>query len=77
MTWRSDQGVQSSHGGHTALDRGRRRLLRPPYPGVMSYEKDYRVIDEILEGASRPTSPFTAKGGAAMLDSFFERAGGP
>ena len=46
----------------------------PPYPGVMSYEKEYRVIDEILEGASRATSPFTAKGGAAMLDTLFERA---
>jgi adenine-specific DNA methylase len=44
----------------------------PPYPGVMSYEKEYRVIDEILEGASRPTSPFTAKDGASMLDSLFE-----
>jgi len=31
----------------------------PPYPGVMSYEKEYKVIDQILEGSSRPTSPFT------------------
>ena len=46
----------------------------PPYPGVMSYEREYKVIDEILEGASRPTSPFTAKDGAGMLDSLFERA---
>jgi len=46
----------------------------PPYPGVMSYEKEYRVIDEILEGVCRPTSPFTARNGAAMLDSLFERA---
>jgi len=46
----------------------------PPYPGVMSYEKEYRVIDEILEGASRPTSPFTAKDGAAMIDGLLERA---
>jgi hypothetical protein len=46
----------------------------PPYPGVMSYEKEYRVIDEILEGVSRPTSPFTAKDGAGMLDALFERA---
>jgi adenine-specific DNA-methyltransferase len=46
----------------------------PPYPGVMSYEKEYRVIDEILEGRSRPTSPFTAKDGASMLDQLFERA---
>ena len=46
----------------------------PPYPGVMSYEREYKVIDEILEGASRKTSPFTAKDGANMLDGLFERA---
>ena len=46
----------------------------PPYPGVMSYEKEYRVIDEMLEGHTRPTSPFTAKDGAAMIDDLFERA---
>jgi adenine-specific DNA-methyltransferase len=46
----------------------------PPYPGVMSYEKEYRVIDQLLEGATRPTSPFTAKTGASMLDTLFERA---
>jgi hypothetical protein len=46
----------------------------PPYPGVMSYEKEYKVIDEILEGQSRPTSPFTARDGAEMLDSLFEKA---
>jgi hypothetical protein len=46
----------------------------PPYPGVMSYEREYKVIDEILEGHSRPTSPFTAKDGAGMIDTLFERA---
>jgi len=46
----------------------------PPYPGVMSYEKEYKIIDEILEGSSRPTSPFTAKDGANMIDRIFERA---
>ncbi len=46
----------------------------PPYPGVMSYEKEYRVLDEILEGSSKPTSPFTAKDGASMIDGLFERA---
>ena len=46
----------------------------PPYPGVMSYEKEYKVIDEILEGHSRPTSPFTAKDGANMIDGLLERA---
>ncbi len=46
----------------------------PPYPGVMSYEKEYRVIDEMLEGASRPTSPFTAKDGASMIDELLDHA---
>ncbi len=46
----------------------------PPYPGVMSYEKEYRIVDELLEGSSRPTSPFTAKDGASLIDSLFERA---
>ena len=46
----------------------------PPYPGVMSYEREYRVIDEILEGAARPTSPFTARDGAGLIDTLFERA---
>jgi adenine-specific DNA methylase len=46
----------------------------PPYPGVMSYEKSYRVIDEILEGSVRATSPFTAKDGASMIDGLFRRA---
>lgn len=46
----------------------------PPYPGVMSYEKEYKVIDQILEGQSKPTSPFTAKDGAGMIDGLFERA---
>jgi adenine-specific DNA methylase len=46
----------------------------PPYPGVMSYEREYKVIDEILEGQSRRTSPFTAKDGANMIDGLFERA---
>jgi len=46
----------------------------PPYPGVMSYEKEYRVIDAILEGSSRPTSPFTARDGANLIDGLLERA---
>ncbi len=46
----------------------------PPYPGVMSYEKEYRVIDEILEGASRPTSPFTARDGANLIDGLLKQA---
>jgi len=46
----------------------------PPYPGVMSYEREYKIIDEILEGTSKPTSPFTAKDGASMIDTLFEKA---
>ncbi len=46
----------------------------PPYSGVMSYEKEYRVIDQLLEGTTRPTSPFTAKDGALMIDALLERA---
>lgn len=46
----------------------------PPYPGVMSYEREYKVIDQILEGTTRATSPFTAKDGAGMIDGLFERA---
>ena len=40
----------------------------------MSYEKEYRIIDELLEGAARPTSPFTAKDGAVLIDGLLERA---
>ena len=46
----------------------------PPYPGVLSYERQYETIDEIFEGASKPTSPFTAKDGANMIDGLFEKA---
>ena len=46
----------------------------PPYEQVMSYEKEYRVLDEILEGESRATSAFTKKGGSAMIDNLLENA---
>jgi len=46
----------------------------PPYPGVMSYERQYKVLDEILEGSVRATSPFTARDGASVIDRLFERA---
>lgn len=46
----------------------------PPYPGTTSYEREYRILDEILEGSSRPVSPFSAKSGAGLLDTLFERA---
>lgn len=46
----------------------------PPYQNVMSYEKEYKVIDQMLEGTTRETSPFTARDGDTMLDTLFERA---
>lgn len=46
----------------------------PPYAGVMSYEKEYRIIDQLLEGTTRSTSPFTARDGASMIDTLLERA---
>ena len=46
----------------------------PPYSGVMSYEKEYKVIDEMLERTTRETSPFTARDGAAMIDTLLEGA---
>jgi hypothetical protein len=46
----------------------------PPYSGVMSYEKEYKVIDQLLEGTTRETSPFTARDGAEMIDTLLERA---
>jgi hypothetical protein len=46
----------------------------PPYSGVMSYERQYEIIDQLLEGTTRETSPFTARGGAAVIDTLLERA---
>lgn len=46
----------------------------PPYSGVMSYEREYKVIDQLLEGTTRETSPFTARDGASMIDALLVRA---
>ncbi len=46
----------------------------PPYPGTTSYEREYKVLDQILEGSARTVSPFSRKAGASMLDQVFERA---
>ena len=46
----------------------------PPYANAMSYEREYRTLDQILEGVTRPTSPFSAKGGTAQIDRLLERA---
>jgi adenine-specific DNA methylase len=48
----------------------------PPYPGTSSYEREYRILDEILEGSAKPISPFSAKSGAGLLDTLFEKAAG-
>ncbi|MCK4414413.1 MAG: DNA adenine methylase [Candidatus Eisenbacteria sp.] len=48
--------------------------MDPPYPSTSSYEREYKVIDEILEGESLPVSPFSRKDGAALLDRVFEKA---
>jgi adenine-specific DNA-methyltransferase len=46
----------------------------PPYAGTLAHEREYRVLDEILEGASLPVSPFSAKDGVSMLDELLNRA---
>ena len=33
--------------------------LDPPYPGTTSYEREYAVLDDLLEGEKRPTSGFS------------------
>lgn len=33
--------------------------LDPPYVGTTSYEREYEVLDDLLEGETRPTSPFS------------------
>ena len=46
----------------------------PPYPGTVAHEREYRVLDEILEGASLPVSVFSAKDGTSMVDELLSRA---
>lgn len=45
----------------------------PPYAATRGYEAAYKVIDQILGEKTRPTSPFTAQGGARMIDVLLER----
>lgn len=33
--------------------------LDPPYPGTTSYEREYAVLDDLLEGGTRPVSGFS------------------
>ncbi|MGH9786986.1 MAG: hypothetical protein ACRD88_22680, partial [Terriglobia bacterium] len=46
----------------------------PPYPGTVAHEREYKVLDEILEGTSLPVSPFSAKDGTSMVDELLKRA---
>jgi 16S rRNA G966 N2-methylase RsmD len=46
----------------------------PPYAATRGYEAHYKVLDQVLGEETRPTSPFTAHGGAAMIDMLLERA---
>ena len=46
----------------------------PPYEATRGYEAHYKVVDQILGDESRPTSAFTAAGGAGLIDTLLERA---
>jgi 16S rRNA G966 N2-methylase RsmD len=46
----------------------------PPYAATRGYEAAYKVVDQILGETTRPTSPFTAQGGAGLIDTLLERA---
>ena len=43
--------------------------LDPPYPGTTSYEREYAVLDELLEGRRYETSPFSRS--ADLLTELF------
>ena len=38
--------------------------LDPPYPGTTSYEREYAVLDDLLEGETRPASEFSRSAGS-------------
>ena len=46
----------------------------PPYAATRSYEAAYKTLNRLLGEESRPTSPFTARDGARMIDVLLERA---
>ncbi|MFC1573210.1 DNA adenine methylase [Candidatus Eisenbacteria bacterium] len=56
---------------HTAADVA---YFDPPYPATTSYEREYEIIDQILEGKRLPVSPFSRRDGAALLDKVFAQA---
>ena len=46
----------------------------PPYPATASYEKEYRILDEIFEGKFLPPSPFSDRSGGDQLDRLLSQA---
>ena len=44
--------------------------LDPPYPGTTSYEKEYAVLDDLLEGTTREVSAYSKS--PAALPALFE-----
>ena len=50
--------------------RGDVVYLDPPYAGTTSYEREYGVLDNLLEGETRPTSPFSRS--TDLLPQLFE-----
>ena len=44
--------------------------LDPPYPGTTSYEREYAVLDHLLEGEVRPVSAFSKS--ADLLQELFK-----
>jgi len=66
------QGSASQQDAFAFLDHtvGDVVYLDPPYPTTTAYEREYEVLDELLEGESRPTSPFSTD--SEMLISLFD-----
>ncbi len=46
--------------------------LDPPYASTSSYEKEYRILDEIFAGEAKPVSRFSES--VDLLDALFESA---
>ena len=44
--------------------------MDPPYPSTTSYEREYAVLDDLLEGETRPASSFSRS--ADVLPALFE-----
>lgn len=48
--------------------------LDPPYPGTAAYEKEYRVLDELLEAQTHLLSRFSRPSAAPALDDLLDAA---